>query len=159
MCSAWQAPSCICLTFEKGSLGMLVPPVTLSVLGHQHQVNMGNFSLGTDTLFLWPWPPPLCRCCIAVLDTSWMLWRSSQRICKCRVLMLAFPVRNGAGSGTIHRSITRKRISQLKGLPMKPAPGDNPGMCSTGTKQSSWDCPVACTALLDHPALLVGVVV
>lgn len=59
----------------------------------------------------------------------------------------------------IYRSITRKRISQLKGFPMKPAPGDNPGMCSRGIKQSSWDFPVATTALLDHPALLVGAVV
>lgn len=59
----------------------------------------------------------------------------------------------------IHRSSTRKLISQLKGFPAKPAPGDNSGMCSTETKQSSWDCPVASTALLDHLALLVGAVI
>lgn len=56
----------------------------------------------------------------------------------------------------IQRSITRKRISQLKGLP---APGDNPGLCSRGTKQSSCDCPGTSAALLDHLALLVGAVV
>lgn len=59
----------------------------------------------------------------------------------------------------IQRSITRKRISQLKGLPMKPAPGDNPGLCSRGTKQSSCDCPGTSAALLDHLGLLVGAVV
>lgn len=59
----------------------------------------------------------------------------------------------------IHRSITRKRISQFKGFPMKPAPGDNPGMCSRGTKQSSCDCLGTSMALLDHLALLVGAVI
>lgn len=100
MCGAWQAPSCICLTFGKGSLGML-PPVTLCLLRHQHQVNLGNFILqGIGPLFLWPWSPPLCRRCIAALDISWMLRRSSQSICKCRVLTLVFLVRKGAGNGT-----------------------------------------------------------